>query len=165
MVNTPTTHGSIGLSTGLDPSMTLGCGGPGGNITSDNISPKHLLNIKRVAYELRPVTARAGRPAGGPAVAALPRAPERPVAGGLAAEAVQQQVTGLMSGRAAGADTQGVAPAAPAGTVADFVCEDDVKQAVRLGRKILIGDRTIVTPSARDLAEAHRVFQSAGWPR
>ena len=26
-VNTPTTHGSIGLTTGLDPAMTLGCGG------------------------------------------------------------------------------------------------------------------------------------------
>ncbi len=56
-VNTPTTHGSIGLTTGLDPAMTLGCGGFGGNITSDNISPKHLLNIKRVAYELRAVSA------------------------------------------------------------------------------------------------------------
>src|ERR671910_2883057 len=55
-VNTPTTHGSIGLTTGLDPAMTLGCGGWGGNSTSDNISPRHLLNIKRVAYELRPAT-------------------------------------------------------------------------------------------------------------
>src|SRR5712671_2493992 len=54
VVNSPTTHGSVGLSTGLDPAMTLGCGGWGGNITSDNISPKHLLNVKRVAYELRP---------------------------------------------------------------------------------------------------------------
>src|SRR5499427_2659867 len=53
-VNTPTTHGSIGLTTGLDPAMTLGCGGYGGNITSDNISPRHLLNIKRLAYEVRP---------------------------------------------------------------------------------------------------------------
>ena len=56
VVNTPTTHGSIGLTTGLDPAMTLGCGGYGGNITSDNISPRHLLNIKRVAYELRPAS-------------------------------------------------------------------------------------------------------------
>ena len=55
VVNSPTTHGSIGLSTGLDPAMTLGCGGYGGNITSDNISPRHLLNIKRVAYEVTPV--------------------------------------------------------------------------------------------------------------
>src|SRR6186713_2021867 len=59
VVNSPTTHGSIGLTTGLDPSMTLGCGGWGGNITSDNISPKHLLNIKRLAYELRPATSHA----------------------------------------------------------------------------------------------------------
>src|SRR5215216_1117887 len=55
VVNTPTTHGSVGLSTGLDPAMTLGCGGYGGNITSDNISPRHLLNIKRLAYEVTPV--------------------------------------------------------------------------------------------------------------
>src|SRR5438874_4912746 len=64
VVNTPTTHGSVGLSTGLDPAMTLGCGGYGGNITSDNISPRHLLNIKRLAYETSPaVTAdmRAGQ--------------------------------------------------------------------------------------------------------
>src|SRR5262249_7936346 len=54
VVNTPTTHGSIGLTTGLDPSMTLGCGGWGGNITSDNISPRHLINIKRLAYETEP---------------------------------------------------------------------------------------------------------------
>ena len=26
VVNSPTTHGSIGLTTGLDPAMTLGCG-------------------------------------------------------------------------------------------------------------------------------------------
>ncbi len=57
VVNTPTTHGSIGLTTGLDPAMTLGCGGYGGNITSDNISPRHLLNIKRLAYEVTPVSA------------------------------------------------------------------------------------------------------------
>src|SRR6059036_3256742 len=62
VVNTPTTHGSVGLSTGLDPAMTLGCGGYGGNITSDNISPKHLLNIKRLAYELAPVASRWDRP-------------------------------------------------------------------------------------------------------
>ena len=60
VVNTPTTHGSIGLTTGLDPAMTLGCGGYGGNITSDNISPRHLLNIKRLAYEISPAARTAG---------------------------------------------------------------------------------------------------------
>ncbi|MDP2055523.1 MAG: aldehyde dehydrogenase family protein, partial [Acidobacteriota bacterium] len=73
-VNTPTTHGSIGLTTGLDPAMTLGCGGFGGNITSDNISPKHLLNIKRVAYELRPATASPSVPKG-PDVPRVPQVP------------------------------------------------------------------------------------------
>jgi hypothetical protein len=49
--------------------------------------------------------------------------------------------------------------------VADFVCEDDVRQAIRQGRKIVIGERSIVTPAARDLAEEHRVFIQAAWPR
>jgi acetaldehyde dehydrogenase (acetylating) len=53
VVNTPSTHGSVGLTTGIDPAMTLGCGAVGGNITSDNISPLHLINIKRVAHEIR----------------------------------------------------------------------------------------------------------------
>ena len=38
--------------------MTLGCGSPGGNITSDNIGPQHLMNVKRVAWESRPVEHR-----------------------------------------------------------------------------------------------------------
>jgi hypothetical protein len=49
--------------------------------------------------------------------------------------------------------------------VVDFVCEEDVRQAIRLARKIVIGERTIVTPAARDLAEAHRIFVTAAWPR
>src|SRR6185369_11950635 len=68
LVNTPTTLGSIGLTTGLDPAMTLGCGGYGGNITSDNISPKHLLNIKRLAYEIAPAAEQPGREAAREAV-------------------------------------------------------------------------------------------------
>ena len=82
VVNTPTTHGSIGLTTGLDPAMTLGCGGYGGNITSDNISPRHLLNIKRLAYELRAaVPSETVASAAAPA-ARLPKAPAEPVSNG-----------------------------------------------------------------------------------
>ncbi|MCP9494108.1 MAG: aldehyde dehydrogenase family protein [Pyrinomonadaceae bacterium MAG19_C2-C3] len=55
IVNSPTTHGAIGFSTALPPSMTLGCGSWGGNVTSDNISPLHLMDIKRVAFETKPV--------------------------------------------------------------------------------------------------------------
>ncbi len=60
-VNTPTTHGAIGFSTALPPSMTLGCGSWGGNVTSDNVSPLHLMDIKRVAFETHPV--KSARPA------------------------------------------------------------------------------------------------------
>ena len=34
----------------------------------------------------------------------------------------------------------------------EFVCEADVRQAMKENRKIFIGPKTIVTPSARDLA-------------
>jgi len=58
VVNSSSVHGSIGYSTNLFPAMTLGCGSPGGNITSDNIGPLHLLNVKRVAWESRGVEHR-----------------------------------------------------------------------------------------------------------
>ncbi|MCY7346433.1 MAG: aldehyde dehydrogenase family protein [Pyrinomonadaceae bacterium] len=55
IINSPTTHGAIGFSTDLSPSMTLGCGSWGGNVTSDNVSPIHLMDVKRVAFETRSV--------------------------------------------------------------------------------------------------------------
>jgi len=61
VINSPTTHGAIGFSTDLAPSMTLGCGSWGGNVTSDNVSPIHLMDIKRVAFETKPVNAKAQR--------------------------------------------------------------------------------------------------------
>ncbi|WP_342431756.1 acetaldehyde dehydrogenase (acetylating) [Neobacillus sp. FSL H8-0543] len=53
IVNSGTTFGGIGATTGIFPSMTLGCGTYGNNITTDNIGPQHLLNIKRVAFGIR----------------------------------------------------------------------------------------------------------------
>jgi acetaldehyde dehydrogenase (acetylating) len=214
VVNTPTTHGSIGLTTGLDPAMTLGCGGYGGNITSDNISPRHLLNIKRLAYEITPAVVRAEpspvRSASGaplPKVAAAVAVPR-----GIAAESLAQRIdqflvsrgytppatqravaTGgggpdggtaarqgvavqaapapadLRSGdpqRAGGRSSDERGPAAAvAEKAAEFVCEEDVRQALRLGRKIVIGERSIVTPAARDLGEQHRLFVESGLRR
>jgi len=50
LVNTPASHGALGGTyNALPPSMTLGCGSGGKNITTDNISARHLLNIQRVA--------------------------------------------------------------------------------------------------------------------
>jgi acetaldehyde dehydrogenase (acetylating) len=56
IVNSPAAIGAVGYTTELDPSMTLGCGSYGGNITSDNIGPVHLINIKRVAWETKPLS-------------------------------------------------------------------------------------------------------------
>lgn len=55
VVNTLSSIGAVGGTTGLKPSMTLGCGSFGGNITSDNITARHLLNIKRLAYGIKDV--------------------------------------------------------------------------------------------------------------
>lgn len=52
LINTPSTFGGIGASTGLAPSLTLGCGAIGGSSLSDNVEVKHLLNVKRLAFHL-----------------------------------------------------------------------------------------------------------------
>lgn len=56
MVNTLSSIGAVGATTGLMPSLTLGCGSFGGNITSDNVTARHLINIKRMAYGTNEVT-------------------------------------------------------------------------------------------------------------
>jgi acetaldehyde dehydrogenase (acetylating) len=50
IVNSPAALAGIGATTALAPSLTLGCGAVGGNASSDNIGPQHLINIRRVAY-------------------------------------------------------------------------------------------------------------------
>jgi acyl-CoA reductase-like NAD-dependent aldehyde dehydrogenase len=52
-VNTPAALGGIGATTGLFPALTLGCGAVGGSSTSNNISPLDLINIRRVAWDLK----------------------------------------------------------------------------------------------------------------
>jgi acetaldehyde dehydrogenase (acetylating) len=196
VVNSPSTLGSIGATTGLDPAMTLGCGGWGGNITSDNIAPRHLLNIKRLAYEVTPAATALNRAAGRPAAAAgrpasdssLPKAPAPPrQPGGIAAETLARRIDQFLASRGytppgvTSADVPATpqhstasavagktsppasAPAAPAEKPAEFVCEDDVRQAIRQGLKIVIGERSIVTPAARDMGEQHHVFVQAAW--
>ena len=50
LVNSPGAQGIAGVTTGLIPSYTLGCGTLGGNSTTDNVSYHNLQNIKRLAY-------------------------------------------------------------------------------------------------------------------
>lgn len=76
-VNTMGTLGAIGLTTGVEPSMTLGAGGVGGSITGDNITAHHLFNIKRLAYELSAPPAAAmlpGKPKARPSAREIEKA-------------------------------------------------------------------------------------------
>lgn len=51
LVNMPSSQGGIGdiYNFAVDPSLTLGCGTWGGNSVSENVAPRHLLNIKTIA--------------------------------------------------------------------------------------------------------------------
>jgi acetaldehyde dehydrogenase (acetylating) len=211
VVNTSAVHGSIGYSTNLFPAMTLGCGAAGGNITSDNIGPQHLMNVKRIAWESRPVehrtvpadqrmlsasssgeipveevTAKAAAAVAGAGVAApdrqtiakivekvftqrgIPRGtaqaacgprPEAPAASESSppAAAVVEPMPVAAATPPASASPTAVAEA-PTIEVSAFVSENDVRMAITRSEKIFIGPKTIVTPSARDLAGEHEVF-------
>jgi acetaldehyde dehydrogenase (acetylating) len=54
VVNTPALFGGMGYSAAVDPSFQLGTGTWSGSICSDNVTPLHLINIKRLAHEIRP---------------------------------------------------------------------------------------------------------------
>lgn len=265
IVNSPTTHGAIGFSTALPPSMTLGCGSWGGNVTSDNISPLHLMDIKRVAFETRPVASKRpanattnrapsplslgnaasntssnapminrdeitrivdrflatrgdAKPANGNGAAATTPAPPLPVTASakpvqplvdigakqqdaLSAAAPHAEAAPTASVPASAQQPANATPAAPqpptvatppatrtatistvnatptGGNTAqsnsttntngasatkpqavEFVCEDDVRQAITRGAKIYTNARTIITPAARDMGDAAEVF-------
>jgi acetaldehyde dehydrogenase (acetylating) len=172
IVNSPASHGAVGFSSGLDPAMTLGCGTYGGNITSDNISPLHLINVKRLAFEIRPVDVSAALSEYGYG-AAEDSAPGQPGVQSSMMERVCQFL-----------DRKGL-PLPPAETYheeqadtvpkpvpeaepveeepepirpVDFVSEDDVRAAINGNRKIPVGPKTIITPSARDLGNAENAF-------
>lgn len=56
LINTGGSMGGTGLSTGLPISFTLGCGTSGGSSVSENVGPKHLMNLKKIAYGMVDVT-------------------------------------------------------------------------------------------------------------
>lgn len=172
VINSPTTHGAIGFSTDLPPSMTLGCGSWGGNVTSDNISPIHLMDIKRVAFETKPVSAIRPASSKRPATEASPqKRPNR--------EEIAAIVDSFLTKKLAEIPDP-VAPASqpdpevktvvheitpensvqkPVQIIAvEFVSEDDVRRALSKGEKIYISKKTILTPSARDLGEEKEIF-------
>jgi acetaldehyde dehydrogenase (acetylating) len=169
LVNTPAPQGSVGITTGIFPAMTLGCGAAAGNITGDNIGPLHLLNIKRLAYVTRKAEeafenmgtenlAPSGAPGGidrQTVIAAVERYLAKrgfEQAQPVTAAVVDQFLVARRGSRPAETAEAPAARPSPAVEITDFVCEDDVRRAIAQSRKIFIGPRTIVTPSARDLA-------------
>lgn len=181
VVNTPTTHGAIGFSTALAPSMTLGCGSWGGNVSSDNISPLHLMDVKRIAFETKPVAAQAA--ANVDSLRSATIFTSAPVAATTTASAPmvdRAQITALVDRFLANRAPQSVPTAVAQDTqasnangetpppkptsngqrrpAADFVCEEDVKRAIERGEKIDVNARTIITPAARDLGDGGEIF-------
>jgi acetaldehyde dehydrogenase (acetylating) len=180
LVNSPTPQGSVGITTNLFPAMTLGCGAVAGNSTGDNVTPLHLLNMKRVAWAVR--EPHEALPAlGKPAANAAPGYSAGAVARSRVIAAVEKVLgqRGVSSAprstadivdrflarrgtpspapsAAAAADPALPAAPAPRPTIVDFVCENDVREAIRDGRKIHICSKSIVTPAARDLAGQQR---------
>ena len=210
LVNTVAALGAVGHTTHLFPSMTLGCGSWGNNITSDNIGPQHLLNVKRLAYETREyipkeviepatisdqnertelsaniVTDTENVAGDGLEIqiadfldkrGLLPKASEVPPVVGRNAVISVRDVDA--------SDTVLKAPPPPRGRPevptdqnrvdpqsntsetaaahflpAEFVSEDDVRDACETGEKIGIGPDTIVTPLALELGETHDIFR------
>jgi len=180
VINSPTTHGAIGLSTDLAPSMTLGCGSWGGNVTSDNVSPIHLMDIKRVAFETKPVN----KSSEAPSKAAAAQPSRKTVSRDQVAALVDKFLSAKMPDELPESKPVSVSQEPPIQTVSespvktiihelrpqsltdngfhadpvDFVSETDVREAIGKGKKIYITAKTILTPSARDLGEEKDVF-------
>ena len=194
VVNTPTTHGSIGLTTGLDPAMTLGLR----RLRRQHHVRQHLAAAP-AEHQAPRVRGHAGR-----ASQARSRnrgaAPQRPAPtgcrrrrrplqpGGIAAAPLARRIDQFLVSRGfsgygtggvrCGADArgstvralaEGCAIARTVGTVYQTRSTSSAKTTCgrRCGRaaKLVIGERTIVTPAARDLGEQHRLFVQADWPR
>jgi acetaldehyde dehydrogenase (acetylating) len=165
IINSPTTHGAIGFSTDLTPSMTLGCGSWGGNVTSDNVSPIHLMDIKRVAFETKPVRSQQ-LAVSTQQFATTNRIPvKREDIASIVDKFLSQK---LASSSVPATPTKVEIPVVETPTKAiiheimpeatkvsqptvSFVSENDVKDAIARSEKIFVNAKTIITPSARDI--------------
>lgn len=173
LLNTSSTHGAVGFSTNLPPSLTLGCGPLGGNITSDNITPLHLVTIKRLARGVREAES---------SLPILKRRAEDSSAidesGFSSKDKIAEIVDDFLEGRISPAKKMEVSVVASESVQAeevftvkenvsepeieeplvDFVCETDVIKAVNSGKKIRINRKTIITPLAKELADKYQIF-------
>lgn len=189
VVNSPAPLGSIGASTNLFPAMTLGCGAVGGNITSDNIGPQHLINIKRIAYERRAAAdAALASHAAQVSFTNLQAISNQHSSGITAAKSSQTQpmldrgeirnivdrflaekglkpeiilpagaAAEILEDRPAAQPIEKITAAAKPQPL-EFVCEADVRDAMRHEHRLSVGPKTLITPAARDLGQEHGIF-------
>ena len=138
----------------------------GGDVTSDNISPRHLVDIKRIAFETRPINQAAAttRPAARPA-APVDRNEIAALVDRFLAERHVHQVPPpatppISATSPEPARTQPPPQPIPAvngaanGRVYDFVCEDDVKQAIASRKKYSSITRPSLHPRRESLAKS-----------
>jgi acetaldehyde dehydrogenase (acetylating) len=111
LVNTAAPYGSIGITTNIFPAMTLGCGAMAGNITSDNVGPQNLINIKRLAYSARQPQEAFEMPIDYNAAPDAKAGP--PATGPLERSAVAAAVERYLASRGVGPRGHPAAPAAP----------------------------------------------------
>lgn len=188
VINSPTTHGAIGFSTDLSPSMTLGCGSWGGNVTSDNVSPIHLMDVKRVAFETKPVSAKVSsskfQVPSSTSKPVVPQTSKRAEIASIVDKFLSQKLSEA-SKETTNLETKGTIQnprseiqndtGSPVKTIihelkptsekngakpvpVDFVSETDVRNALDKGEKIYITPKTILTPAARDLGDEKEIF-------
>lgn len=155
-MNSPGTHGAIGYTTNLPPSMTLGCGALGNNITSDNITPLHLIDRKRVAYETRPATDEQVVPL--PPLVKGGDGLEDAARRFLAQRFGPSQAAGMTPRPGANANA---APQPQPQPPLDFVSEADVRAALKAGQKLRITAKTLLTPSARGTRRSRTGLRTA----
>ncbi|MBK7707352.1 MAG: aldehyde dehydrogenase family protein [Acidobacteria bacterium] len=151
IINSPTTHGAIGFSTDLAPSMT------------------------RVAFETKPVSApRPKVKQTDSANVAVDGSSKRAEIAALVdkflsrkiAETAPETVVPEIAPEKADGPVKTIihelrphqGEPAPTPVAVDFVSESDVRTAVDKGRKIYITSKSIVTPAARELGEEKDVF-------
>jgi acetaldehyde dehydrogenase (acetylating) len=144
LVNTVAALGAVGYTNELLPSMTLGPGTFGGSIISDNVSAKHMFNVKRLAFETRPMNLPdqapppAAKPDAKPAPAPAPEPKQQAPAKSWMDEIderIRLKASNAPSRQSAARPPSKPAPAPPAptapGSLGTGISEDDVDRIIR----------------------------------
>lgn len=148
-------------------------------MTSDNVSPIHLMDIKRIAFETKPVnkmvTAIPGTQRSAAVVGNKPPVKREQIAA-IVDRFLSEKVKDFPPTPIDKEPIEAAPEVSPVRTVIhelrpqsltengvsnspmDFVSETDVRVAIEKGQKIYINAKSIITPSARDLGEEKDVF-------